>query len=412
MKIIKLTAILLVCAFLTAFISETAFTSEKTHVGGDFTDAPKQESADYSSFASSQAIGGIDGGKISAGSAILCADNGLVIFEKQADVPLPMASITKVMSCVVALENADDLAKKVKIPKEAVGIEGSSVYLQEGEEVTLEMLLYSAMLESANDAVTALAILVKGSEAEFVKAMNEKAKELSMVSTNFVNPHGLHDDRHYTTARDYAKLMAYALKNEEFCKIISTKKMYYPSSDGSLTRVLVNHNKLLSSYGGMIGGKTGYTKTSGRTLVTAARRDGTVLICVTINAGSDWQDHTYLFNKGFETVETRTYEKGSAIAAVPIAAGKETSAELILENDVRITVPRGKEITVRCKSPHFVFAPIEADKAVGEAVFYVDGSEVAKTALRTEKSVQAAETAEMGIIEKIKVLINGRNKNT
>lgn len=412
MKIIKLTVIFLVCALITAFLAEISFKLEKTYCGDDGAEPVKTVETDYSTFASGSAIGDIDAGRISANSAILCADNGIVIFEKQADIPLPMASITKVMSCIIALENIDDLKIEVKVPKAAVGIEGSSVYLREGETVTFEMLLYSAMLESANDAVTALAMLVKGSEAEFVSAMNEKARELSMKSTSFTNPHGLHDDMHFTTARDYAKLMSYALKNEKFCEIISTKKKYYPATDGSLTRVLVNHNKLLSSYGGMIGGKTGYTKTSGRTLVTAAQRNGTVLICVTINAGGDWQDHTYLFDRGFETVETKVFEKCSVLSSLPIAVGKETCVPLVTDREVRITVPIGKEITVSYKIPHFAFAPVKENTVCGEAIFSVDGKEITSCALITEKSVDAADTAEQGIIEKIKGFFNGRNKNT
>ena len=178
MKIVKLTVILLVCALITAFLSEISFKPETPYSEDGGEETVKPVKTDYSNFASEGAIGDIDAGKISASSAILCTDNGLVIFEEQADIPLPMASITKVMSCIIALECIDDISLEVKIPKAAVGIEGSSVYLREGETVTLEMLLYSAMLESANDAVTALAILVKGSEAEFVSAMNEKAREL------------------------------------------------------------------------------------------------------------------------------------------------------------------------------------------------------------------------------------------
>jgi len=412
MKIVKLGAILLICALVTAFFAEISLVPDKNNEQPEEDTAVSETKTDYSAFATENIESGIDSGRISAKSALLCSDNGLVIFEKQADTPLPMASITKVMSCIVALENIEFLDKTVQIPRAAVGIEGSSVYLTEGEVVTFEMLLYSAMLESANDAVTALAILVKGSEEEFVKAMNEKAKELSMASTNFLNPHGLHADGHFTTARDYAKLMAYALKNEKFCEIISTKKKYYPSSDGSLTRVLVNHNRLLSSYGGMIGGKTGYTKTSGRTLVTAAERNGTVLICVTINAPNDWQDHAYLFDIGFDAVETKVYEKGSAFASYPIAAGKEESVPLTISEEVKITVPKGFAVTFDSKIPHFAYAPIKAEKAVGEAVFYVDGKEVKRCALKTKNAVDAAETEAHGIIEKIKDLINGRAKNT
>lgn len=225
---------------------------------------------------------------------LLDATEGRILFSQNASARLPMASTTKIMTAIVTIENMPT-DYVVTVAKEAVGVEGSSIYLYAGERITCLDLLYGLMLESGNDAAAALAIAVGGTEERFVMLMNEKAKELGLKDTHFSNPHGLSAENHYTSAADLARLTDYALQNELFAEIVSTKKT--TACDG--TRYYVNHNRLLFSYEGMIGVKTGYTQASGRCLVTAARRYGRTLICVTLNDYCCSADHVRMLDSGF-----------------------------------------------------------------------------------------------------------------
>ena len=405
LKYIKVVIMIAVFTVLTAFLSEKfipLFGQEKEE---EETDPPilyqtEKWVNDYSGFAVNRDLS--VNVTVSAQSAILCTGDGTVLFEKQSEVPLPMASITKVMTAVVAIEKNGDLARTFSVPPEAVGVEGSSVYLQAGEQVSIEMLLYSVMLESANDAATALAIATSGSEEEFVREMNSTAKRISMNSTHFCNPHGLSENEHFTTAKDYARLMAYAIKNEVFCKVISTKKAVYKKNDGTLTRVLSNHNRLLNTMPEMIGGKTGYTKASGRTLVTAAEKDGAVLICVTLNAPDDWNDHTSLYRAGFETVKTATFGEEALTCEVPVALGDSTSLSLIPEEAVTFTLSENDAIEFKITVPHVVYAPVSEGTPIGKAEFFCNGIKIGETELIASATAEKfKEKEEKGFFEKI-----------
>lgn len=245
---------------------------------------------------------------VSARSAILVSSDGKVLFEKNADERLPMASTTKIMTCLLAIENCalDDV---LTVTSEAAGIEGSSLYLKEGDAVTVKDLLYAAMLRSANDAAAALAIHVSWSKEEFAALMNEKASELGMRNTHFTNPHGLPDDGHYTTARDFARLAVCALENDTFAEIAKTKE-YVVTVNGEERKPVKNHNRLLFTYDGCIGVKTGYTASSGRCLVSAAERDGVRLVCVTLSDRDDWRDHAALLDHGFRILSGDEFKNG------------------------------------------------------------------------------------------------------
>ena len=244
------------------------------------------------------------------------------------------------------------------------------------------------MLSSANDAAAALALHTAGSIEGFAALMNEKAAALGLQNTHFCNPHGLNESEHFTTARDYAVLMSYALENETFCKVIATKKAAFQKTDGSMTRVLTNHNRLLNTFQGMIGGKTGFTKASGRTLVTAAKRGGTTLICVTIDAPNDWKDHTELFELGFDTVKTVSF--GNELTAqVPVAAGQSESVDVRLQRPISFTVKANETVTYALKLPHMLFAPVKKGEKVGTAEFYKDGVMLTEIPLITEEIVSA-----------------------
>ena len=229
---------------------------------------------------------------------LLDATEGRILFSQNASARLPMASTTKIMTAIVAIENMPT-DYVVTVAKEAVGIEGSSIYLYAGEQITCLDLLYGLMLESGNDAAAALAIAVGGTEERFIMLMNEKATELGLKDTHFSNPHGLPAENHFTSAADLARLTDYALQNELFAEIVSTKKR--TACEG--TRYYVNHNRLLFSYEGMIGVKTGYTQASGRCLVTAARRYGRTLICVTLNDYYCSADHVRMLDSGFSSTD-------------------------------------------------------------------------------------------------------------
>ena len=232
---------------------------------------------------------------LSARSAVLIdADSCRVLCGVLHNERMAMASTTKIMTALVAAE-AGELDRLVSVSPDAVGIEGSSIYLYAGEKLTLRDLICAMLLESANDAAAAIAIEVGGSIEGFCAMMNEKAKELGLCDTHFTNPHGLYDEEHYTTAYELAVIASRVLANKTLRKIVSSKKMTVTPIEGSV-RVLYNHNKMLAMYDGAIGIKTGFTKKSGRCLVSAAERNGLTLIAVTLDAPDDWRDHTSLLD--------------------------------------------------------------------------------------------------------------------
>ncbi len=240
---------------------------------------------------------------ISAGQAILIdGDTGRALYEKSADEKAYPASTTKIMTALLTLETLEKygspLTQQVEIPAEASGVEGSSLYLSPGEKISMEDLLYGLMLVSGNDAATALACIIGGTQENFVQMMNDKAKELHCVNTHFANPSGLFDESHYTTARDMSVIAMEAMKDPVFRKIVAAKdhKAQRSSSD-YLT--FHNKNKTVFQYEGGNGIKIGYTKASGRTLVASAERDGKTMICVVMSA-PDWFNDAYrLMDSGF-----------------------------------------------------------------------------------------------------------------
>ncbi|GIN10751.1 D-alanyl-D-alanine carboxypeptidase DacB [Shouchella clausii] len=236
---------------------------------------------------------------VSGQAAILMEQSsGRVLYSKNEHQPLKIASITKIMTAILAIESGK-LDETVTVSKRAEGTEGSSLYLVAGEKLTLRDLVYGLMLRSGNDAAIAIAEHVGGSVEGFVFLMNEKAEEIGMSNTLFRNPHGLDTDAdHLSSAYDMALLTQYAMGNEEYRDISSTKDY---RSKGEKVRVFHNKNRLLTEkYSYSTGGKTGYTKLAKRTLVSTASKDGLDLIAVTLNAPDDWDDHMHMFNWGFE----------------------------------------------------------------------------------------------------------------
>lgn len=332
---------------------------------------------------------------VSARSAVLIEASGKnIIYEKNANVRLPMASTTKIMTSLVVLENRnlDDI---VEVSQVAVGTEGSSVYLQANEKLTVSDLLYAMMLESANDAAAALAIEVGGSIESFAEMMNEKARDIGCTNTHFANPHGLDNEEHYTTALELALITAEAMKNEDFKKIVSTVQHTIPQNGGGV-RILINHNRLLREKnigdgGYIIGVKTGFTKKCGRCLVSAAERDGVTVIAVTLSAPDDWNDHRLMLSLGLDSYENRILaEEGALSYAVPVTGGNENFVTAVNDSSVSVILPKNASTLSRTVSlEHFLFAPVEKGELLGEVVWTDEnGNTIAKTDLIADSGVQ------------------------
>ena len=310
--------------------------------------------------------------RVSAESAIVIeASGGNVIFEKDADTRRPMASTTKIMTALVALE-AGDTSREVTVPSGAVGIEGSSVYLETGDRLSLDDLVWALMLESANDAAAAIAINVAGSVDAFAELMNAKAKEIGLENTHFTNPHGLDNEEHYTTARDLAKLAAHALSNQKFREIVSTYR--HNITVGDETRYLLNHNQMLRLYDGAIGVKTGYTKRSGRCLVSAAERNGVTLVAVTLNAPDDWRDHTAMLDFGFTKYESRELIRpGESVFIQPCIGCERHTVSIRNTDGLTVCVPTTVgEVRRIVELPRYLWAPVAEGQMVGKIRFVAD----------------------------------------
>jgi len=312
---------------------------------------------------------------ISAQKAILTdAASGRVLFERDADTTSLIASTTKILTALIVCEDCD-LSQVVQIPKEAVGIEGSSLYLREGERLTVEQLLYGLMLRSGNDAAVALALHCAGSIEAFAEKMNEKAAELGMNSSHFCNPHGLDAEEHYSTARDLSCLAIAAMENETLRRIASTKSIAFGE------RSLTNHNKLLWRYEGAVGIKTGYTKAAGRILVSAAERNGRRLVCVSINAPSDWSDHGALLDFGFAQFELRQLASmGQSLVQMPLLTGEQ--AELKAEADFSYPLFPGETPEMQLKCPEGAWEKEELEQSVMIVRLY--GKEIGRIELTAQ----------------------------
>lgn len=335
-------------------------------------------------FGGAVCVSSADAPSVSAKSAVLAeGSTGTVIFAKNENERLPMASTTKIMTALVAIENCPDLSRTVKIDSAACGIEGSSVYLKAGEKLSVEELLYALLLESANDSACAIAIEVAGTVEKFADMMNDVAARIGMTDTHFTNPHGLDNEAHYTTAADMAKLAVYALKNESFAKIVSTYKTTIPMNGDDGTRLLLNHNKLLKYYDGAIGVKTGFTKRSGRCLVSAAERDGVRMIAVTLSAPDDWNDHKNMLDYGFSKYRHIDIAKpGDITINIPVTGGTADFITVTNKDASDITLPSDfDEPRLVIEAPRFLYAPVKKDEIYGYACYYADNYEILRIPL-------------------------------
>ncbi len=306
--------------------------------------------------------------ELSAHSAIvLCADTGDVLFEKNADERMLIASITKIMTAIVVIENAE-LDERIVIRPEWSAIEGSSMYAVPNESYSVRELLYGMMLSSGNDAAAALACTVGGGEAAFAQLMNEKAAELGLENTSFRNPHGLDEEGHYSTARDMARLTAYCMENESFKSIVSANCAVVKDV------TYYNHNRLLREYDGCIGVKTGYTIAAGRTLVSCAERSGMRLVCVTLNAPDDWNDHKYLLDKAFSEYRMVSYSADSFKLSLDVLSSVASTAEAVPQSGIKLLLHEDDELSVRLEAPRILFAGGIEGERVGKISVFINGA--------------------------------------
>lgn len=310
----------------------------------------------------------------SAKAAILIdAQTGNIIYSKNSNTQLPMASTTKIMTTLLTLESGD-LDTEFIIDSEALLTEGSSMCLCEGDAVTKRELCYGMMLPSGNDAANSAALKLAGNYENFALMMNRRADQIGMKNTNFVTPSGLHDSKHYSTAYDMALLTREALKNSDFREICKTKNLKLSSENWSADKYLSNSNKLLSRYEYCIGVKTGFTDEAGRCLVSAAEKDGVTLICVTLNDPNDWLDHTNLLNYGFDCTKKSEIENIKTNFTVNAVGGESSEIKCSLAEIPYCTAINNSlpDITEKIYLPKFVYAPIAKGDRVGYAEYYVD----------------------------------------
>ena len=341
---------------------------------------------------------------LSASSAVLYQpETQNFLYAKNPNQRLPMASTTKIMTALVALEQTS-LTDRVMINESSVGVEGSSAYLKAGEELTMEELLYALLLQSANDAATAIACYIGGDVERFACLMNDKAASLGLNDTHFMNPHGLDNEKHYTTASDLAIIAAEAMKNETFKTIASTYKKSFSTDERS--RTYVNHNKLLRMYDGCVGVKTGFTKKSGRCLVAAAERDGLTFISVTLDAPSDWNDHKKMLDYGFDSLEKINLADAEEYCyKIPLLGGESDQVTVANPIGSSVILPKGRsEFGQKIKLVRYAIAPVNEGEILGEVVFTVDGQEVSRVNLVAKETI--LKKKEKGLLDKLFSLFN------
>lgn len=326
--------------------------------------------------------------KTSARAAVLIERNtGMVLLCHNENEPLPMASTTKVMTALLALEkgNLDDV---VTVGRNAYGVPGTSIYLDLGEQITLRDLLYGLLLASGNDAAIAIAEHIGGSVEAFCAMMTERAAELGCEDTVFVNPNGLPAEGHHTTAYDLALIAREAMTHETFREIVSTQRASIPWEGRSYDRILNNKNRLLAAYEGATGIKTGYTRAAGRCLVFGARRDGLEVIGVVLNCADWFNEAARLMDLGFERYEGFTaLSAGETVRVLPVTGGRQDTVYICAGADLTAAVPKGEIPALEYDMPDVLPAGLQMGETVGEARILLDGRTLASVPLVLTESL-------------------------
>ena len=325
--------------------------------------------------------------EVSAKAAVvICGDTGEILFSKNHTQRLPMASTTKIMTGLLLCEYGN-LNREIIITAEMVQVEGSSMGLLVGDKVTLRDLLYGLMLASGNDAANTIAIVMAGSTKDFAVLMNNKAKEIGLKNTNFVTPSGLDDENHYTTAFDLALLTKYAMQNKAFASAVGSKSAVLNYGNPPYRRTLTNHNKLLKMVDGCVGVKTGFTKKSGRCLVSAVKRDGKYAIAVTLNAPNDWQDHKNMVEYGLsKIIQTEITPKKSEYE-IPVISGTTESLTVKIKPFL-LNSTESEGFSCKVYLPPHIFAPVNKGEVIGTAVYMQNGKVIAKQEVLSDTDIQ------------------------
>ncbi len=295
-----------------------------------------------------------------------------VIYEQNAKKKSYMASTTKILTAITVIENCN-LEDEVLVTKQTVGVEGSSIYLEEGEKLTVKDLLYGLMLRSGNDCAETLAVFCSGSVDNFASLMNETSKKIGANNSNFTNPHGLHDDNHYTTAYDLALISCYAMNNEDFREIASTKYVKIPFTTRNTTRLLKNKNKILWNLEGSTGIKTGFTKKAGRCLVSSCKSGDTEMICVVLNCPPMFERSENLLSNALNSYKNyKAIDSQFIIDFVEVKDKKEKVSITIL-NDVYIPLTENERESLKIvyNYPKTIESTINSNESIGEIEFYV-----------------------------------------
>lgn len=335
----------------------------------------------------------------SAKSAIVInGDTGEVLLRHNADAKLSMASTTKIMTALLLCENGD-FDREITVTAEMLRVEGTSMGLQSGDKVTHRDLLYGMMLSSGNDAANVTAYSLGGTVDGFVAMMNRKAEELGLENTSFETPSGLDGEEHYTTAADLAMLTFYAMKNKDFSQAAGTKAITLCYGNPPYKRTLTNHNKLLKTYEGAVGVKTGFTKKSGRCLVSAAKRDGEFVIAVTLCDPNDWADHKSLLDYGFGKITVTEISPSATKYSLPVISSND-HLEVEIE-PFSVTTAEDKGFTCQVNLPKFVYAPIKKGEVIGNVIYYKDGKKFESCDIKASREI-AVTTQKSGFIDSFK----------
>ena len=338
-----------------------------------------------------------------AGAVLMDAESGRVLYGHDAHKPRLIASTTKLMTALVAVERAGDLDETVTVKGEWLGSEGSSIYLRAGEEITLRGLLYGLLLQSGNDAAMVIACHTAGSMEEFVELMNRRAAELGMKDSSFANPSGLDHENHYSTPYDMALLARACLNNSTVAELCATKSITVG------TRAFVNHNKLLWRCEGCVGMKTGFTEKAGRTLVSAAVRDGQTLICVTLNDGDDWNDHRKLLDYGFRTYPRQTLcRAGEVLGAVAVEGSLIPTMPVAAKGELGYPLKAGEQLVPEVELLRSATAPLPPGVQLGELRWRLDGEVVAQMPLVSQGNAGLDLREPLTFLERLRTLLGGR----
>lgn len=309
------------------------------------------------------------------GYILMEAATGRVLAGENIHGRLPMASTTKIMTALLALEQPDP-DRYFEVDGRAILVEGSSMGLQAGDQVSLRVLAAGMLLHSGNDSAGAAAVRIGGTQEKFVELMNARAAALGLEDTHFDTPSGLDGEGHYSSAYDMALLAREALKNPDFAEICRQSRMKVSFGSPPCDRWLVNHNRLLEQYEGAVGVKTGFTKKAGRCLVSAAVRDGVTLICVTLAASDDWNAHKSLLDYGFSQVVATDLSRFTGKMLIPVAGGEALTAVAGPEGSLPAGLLPGDEVTAEVAVKPLLFAPAARGQVVGEVRFLLEGKPI------------------------------------